>query len=129
LASIRHHQREVLIEWGRISRNAVRCDHSRPHPNYKRSTRSGRKPDALNIVDEVLLSTGNRVLSGKMVPFVDDAGDYYFKIELIDQRRICRSIAGSIRPRQHHSKLVARIADHSRYLEGRPVAFGEGAFG
>src|SRR6185295_6002094 len=78
-----------------------------------------------NIVYKILLTTCSRVLSRKMIPNVDYAADNDLEIELIDIRRVGNRIAGRVGPRQHHSKLLRGIGDHSGGFKGRAAADGE----
>src|SRR5687767_4069464 len=98
LAPVCHHQREVLIERIKIAGYTVTGDDGRPHAYRKRPGRSGREPDTLDIVREVLLAARSRVLSREMVSIVHRTTDDDFEVELVHVGRICRRVSGRISP-------------------------------
>src|SRR5262245_57584497 len=85
LTTICYHQREILIEWRGVTWNPIADDNIGSHSNNKRTLRSSRKANTLNIVGKILLSTGHRILTGEVVALIYDAADDYFKVELIHQ--------------------------------------------
>src|SRR5882672_666985 len=86
LATVRHHQREVLIERAEIPGHSVAGDNRWPHANDNWACCSGWKPDALHIIAEVFLTAYRRVLTRKMITVVDYAPSDHLKIKLVHIR-------------------------------------------
>ena len=120
-------QRKVLIKRAEIIGDSITRDKRGPHANDNRTSCSGGKPDALDIICEVLLTARRRVLPREMIAIVDHTPNDHFKIELIHIRRICHRIAWRVGPNQHNSNLLRRVGNHPGRFEGRAATFGKGS--
>src|SRR5439155_18421116 len=126
LATVRHDQREVLIERVEIPRHSVAGYNRWPHANDNRACCSGWKPDALHIVAEVFLTAYRRVLTRKMIPVVDYSPNDHLKIELVHIRRSRHRTPWRIGPHQHHSNLLPRVRYNAGRFKRRAAALREG---